>query len=330
MKNKSYILVVMIFIASSIYFFGNEDSSREKTIEKQPINKSLSKIKSATQIESNNIELVDSSDSTKAQDEKQIVGNIADKESQKNESDAKESVNKPRYNARTDPSLDHDFIKRIDAELKKNAKEGNWTTFEFLADELELKLPKQDYSFALDLAIRFNAPIHVIEGMLAKGGRFNYRHIFSVAKFNRHELYTQLQALGLNVHVTAPDGKNALFPAMANFKDNFVFLLLILDGVNPNIEVKGQRLVDKCLALIVKTQVENETDFKNERYWTAAGHFYRLIRYGNAELLPRHFKLLKQIRVSKPLAFDLMTKELPNKAELLNRLDEHQYVDQES
>lgn len=206
--------------------------------------------------------------------------------------------------------LDDAFIDRINAELKQSAIDGNWKTLEDLADELEQKVPNQNYSFALFLAIKHDAPLYVIELFLDKGAQFNYQHLFVIAKLDKYQRYRELKQLGLNVHMTSPTGKNALFPAIDLTKQNRVFLYFLRDKVNPNIQVKGRDLLTFCLQQILRTDPEKLDRASNRIYVNAASYFSHLINY-NAKLQANHIEMLKEIKETRVRIFDYMLRNNP-------------------
>ncbi len=334
MINKNYLLAALALAAVLAYQLGEKDTAENQVVEyaEKPINNTQGDgdiseggieptVSPAIEKDEAPIQAQVLEDDIDEQVQEQIQAQESLKVAEQTDTRSEEVNKEPSVAA------DKDFLKRMDAELKQAIKNKDWYEFEALADEVKQTLPKHAYSFALNMAIRGNAPLYVIKNLLAKGGQFSYQHLYSVARFNRHENYYKLKALGLNVHATSKEGQNALFPAMMGFKDNFVFLSLLMDGVNPNIEYKGKRPVDICLAELVKIAQENSIDKDRKVYWNAVGRFRELVKFGHAELLPRHLTLLNTIRETKPQIFDLMTHELPNKIAFIDRLNEHLYAD---
>lgn len=219
---------------------------------------------------------------------------------------------------------DKELLSKIEIDMRESAKDDNWATFETLADEIEDYNPEHRYNFALYIALINNAPLEVIRNIVLKGGRFNYRHLFVIANRNHYENYHEYTSMGLNVHMTSPDGRNALHAAMHKFSKNFVFNYLLVDGVDPNVKLNEYTLIQRCLIHILKTKIENDEDYVDEKYWNAASNFNRLIRH-NATLTPKDWLWIEIIRKKRPRTFEVMTMRLPNKDDFMTKLDNLQY-----
>ena len=217
--------------------------------------------------------------------------------------------------------LPEEYIQVMDQDMKQAASTGNWHTLIELAKDLNAKQPKYRYEFSIFLAIKHDAPIEVFETLVAQGGRFSYRHLFLVVQEDNFKLYNRLTSLGMSVHLTNPQGHNALFVGVIpKTKFNMLFYKLLRDRVNPNIKVNDKDVAQISLEYILSKPVRLKDMLANRKRTQVAINFRDLVKFG-ATLEEKHLKMLAEIRETLPMLFELMTKQAP---EIIQMVDDYQ------
>lgn len=199
----------------------------------------------------------------------------------------------------------------IESELKSTAEGGNWNDFLVAANQNALS---GDFliSDALLMAIRYEAPLWVIEDLLYSGATFNVEHVIEVAKGNNVDLLIEMEKLGLDIHLFDNEKGNAIFSAISQFKHRKMFSHLIYSGVDIHRTVNG---VDP-LELALSGTTEPPDNFHGNlaariRHVTAVFYTRILLEY-RAEVKDNHIDLLMELKAVNYRAFIHIIQTSPN------------------
>ena len=151
------------------------------------------------------------------------------------------------------------------------------------------------FSQTLMQAIVHQAPLWVFEDLLYRGAQFDYTHLFYVVENKQLDMLKTLVSLGLDIHMTGPDGRNAVYVALKNDNYHIVLAYLLRNRVDPDVEVDGKTPMDIVL----------EDNLNEVEAHLASGHpvyTFPLVSIYLIELLevrvelkPRHFELIEKV-----------------------------------
>lgn len=181
-----------------------------------------------------------------------------------------------------------EFAKNMMDIFQMSAK-GDWDNLLNSTSEAELTDPKI-LDIAMLQAISHNAPIAVIQTLLARGAQFTPEMVSVLAMRNNLALTKQLIPLGLDIHSVDGSGKNAIHHTFTNFQSRETFDFLLAHGVSVNSNSQGLDLLDLALQRTI-----NNSD----------GVYYvqKLIEF-NAKISTSHKEILETIRTQNPQAYE--------------------------
>lgn len=181
-----------------------------------------------------------------------------------------------------------EFAKNMMDIFRMSAK-GDWESLLNSTSEAELVDPKI-LDIAMLQAISHNAPITVIQTLLARGAQFTPEMVSVLAMRNNLALIKQLIPLGLDIHAVDGLGKNAIHHTFTNFQSKETFDFLLANGVSVNSSTQGFDLLDLALQRTI-----NHAD----------GVYYvqKLMEF-NAKVSTSHKEILETIRTQNPQAYE--------------------------
>ena len=166
------------------------------------------------------------------------------------------------------------------------------------------------FSHTLMHAIVHQAPLWVFEDLLYRGAQFDYTHLFYVVENQQLEMLKTLVSLGLDIHMTAPDGRNAVYTLMDKHDYGMTIVYLLKNRVDPDVEVDGKRPIDIVLQdLIFKVEKRLAGNPRSRSLPVVNTYFDQLLE-GRIELEPRHFELIEKVGQLHEPTYNLLVKDL--------------------
>ena len=190
------------------------------------------------------------------------------------------------------------------------AKNGEWSQ---VLQTLEL-LPEVDDTHldeALKLAIQFDAPIWVFEDLLYKGAAFNHLHLFQLVRDRQLTLLKSLVSLGLDIHMEAPNGSNAVHVVFDSYddtvKDAYMLHHMLYEGVRVTTKVSKVDPLEKAL-LIIKSDLDRRKESESQYIRYVRGLVWpdSLVIFG-AQVEAKHLKLMREIKNYSEYAYEYIT-----------------------
>lgn len=183
------------------------------------------------------------------------------------------------------PTEDVAQRERILKDVNQSAKGESWENFIDMTGELQ-RLSKDNTNLpnSITIALVNNAPYWVFERLVAQGHRFTTDHTLLIAAKNRNDLMNGFRLLGIDIHATAPDGKNAVYAALENFQAPLTFAIAIYSNVASQNTVNGLDTLDYALTNAVDNYNRDTCSFVKI-----------LILHGEVELDNNHYDLMRNL-----------------------------------
>ena len=183
------------------------------------------------------------------------------------------------------------------------AKTGQWSDFIQSIDSLDA-VDEESLNTAIKLAIQFNAPIWVFEDLLFRGAVFNHEHLFQLVRNSQLALLESLVPLGLDIHIQAPNGSNAIHLIMDMMSDTEMFFYMINHRVNVKSKVSGIDPLTKALTRVKSTFDPNQAiEYQSSKFNMATLVCSDLVMAG-AQIEAAHLDLMREIKGLSEKTYD--------------------------
>lgn len=186
--------------------------------------------------------------------------------------------------------------KQLTAQQYSAAKAQDWATF---VEVFEQKRAISDVTvfFAVNMVIRFNAPITILQELLNRGAAFLPEHAVIVATTGDVQRMIQLENLGLDIHGVNSSGENALNAMVELMQHDKMFRYLLEKDVAILPFSNGKSLLHRSL----------EQLSENKR---AIHYVHYLIKYG-APIDTDSEAFLTELATHAPKSYRALTEVVP-------------------
>ncbi len=176
------------------------------------------------------------------------------------------------------------------------AKTQEWATF---IDVFEQKrgISKVSVFSSIYLAIRFNAPISILQELLNRGAVFLPEHTTLVATMGDVERMIQLENLGLDIHGINSRGENALNAIVELMRHEKMFRYLLRKDVAMLPFSNGKSLLHRSLEQLSEDK-------------RAIFYVYHLIKYG-APIDTDSEVFITELATRAPKSYSALTEVIP-------------------